>query len=283
MRNSPAAATMYAPFFRQGRIAPWVLALVCFLAPMIGASAGVAPGETPAACIVPQPDRPAPTGVGEAMRPPPGTVALSSGAGFFAAADGSVITAAHVVQGCRTIRLVSRHLAPVAARLVASDSGNDIALLMADGVRVPAHLAIAPARPGMQHVLVLGFPAGARADVPDETWASVVNDRLRHTAALETDRRALLWLQNREIAQGYSGGPIVDPFSGHVVGIVRALIDAQRGARAYGIATPDLSIGPGAAPLRAMLARTTAGDDGPPQGDLFDQARRATVHVLCWQ
>lgn len=221
---------------------------------------------------------------GDATRnPPPGAAARSSGTGFFVADDGTVMTAAHVVRECRAIHILSRHVPAVAARVVVTDQEHDIALLRADGVRVPAHLAVGPARREAPHVLVLGFPLGARHDVPDETWATVVNDHFVHTASLETDRHTLLWLQNRDIAQGYSGGPVVDPFSGRVVGIVRALIDPKRAARVYGIATPDLSIGPGATPLRALLAGTAAATQASPAGDVLDVARRATVHIVCWQ
>ena len=54
---------------------------------------------------------------------------------------------------------------------------------------------------------------------------------------------------------------------------------------AYGIATPDLSIGPGVAPLRAMLACESIAHDTAPSNaeDMFTRARDATVHVFCWQ
>ena len=84
----------------------------------------------------------------------------------------------------------------------------------------------------------------------------------------------------------WCGGPIVDPETGRVVGIVRALIDTRTAEIAYGIGMPNLSIGPGAAPLRATLGRETVRDGVVPAsigGDrALDEARRATVHVYCW-
>ena len=85
----------------------------------------------------------------------------------------------------------------------------------------------------------------------------------------------------RDIARGYSGGPILNPVNGQVLGIVRALIDPERAAAAYGIATPDLSIGPGIAPLRAILPHDSRESDD--SDDIFTRARKATVHVFCWQ
>jgi len=225
------------------------------------------------------------------LRPPPDAVAEVTGTGFFASARGLVVTAAHVVQDCRAIRLVSRHLAATEARVVATDAEHDIAVLQAAGP-APAHLAIGPAR-AAGRVAVFGFPASARplalavtaprsVGAPHVTWAAIVNDSFVHRAALETDPARLVWMQAPEIAQGYSGGPILDAGSGRVVGIVRALIDPVRAIAAYGIATPDLSIGPGAGPLRAMLGGEAAGvlvDDG----DVLARATKATVQILCWQ
>ena len=227
------------------------------------------------------------------LRPPVDATTQASGTGFFAAAR-TVITAAHVVSDCRAIRLVSQHLLPTEARLVAVDAENDIAVLQS-AAPAPANLTIADyadaefseagAAAAPARVLVYGFPATARRDVPNTTWASLVNDSFDHSAPLEKNPRTLLWMQNRDIAQGYSGGPILNPANGQVLGIVRALIDPARAAAAYGIVTPNLSIGPGSAPLRAILAADTldrgaAADD---TDDIFSRASKATVHVVCWQ
>jgi len=215
------------------------------------------------------------------LRPPPEAISQAIGTGFFATARGIVVTAAHVVQQCRAIRLVSPHLPAVGARILATDTEHDIALLQAEA-EAPAHLEIAPARADGA-VLVLGFAPGARHDAAaNATWARIVNNSFTLRAALERDPRTLLWMQTPEIAQGYSGGPILDPDSGRVVGIVRALIDPQRARAAYGIATPDLSIGPGVLPLRAMLGREAAEVDVR-DDDVLLRARRATVRVVCWQ
>jgi len=235
--------------------------------------------------IIP-PSGPAPGRVEDLLQPPPGATAQASGTGFFVSSRGTVMTAAHVVSGCQAIRILSRHVPPTAAELVAYDPENDIALLQTSGVDVPAQLNIGVPGQGTQSLFVLGFPQGARRDVPDETWARLVNDSFPHNAPLETNPATLVWLQNRDIAQGYSGGPIVDPETGRVVGIVRALIDTKKAELAYGIGMPNLSIGPGAAPLRAAMGRQTVRDGVVPVsigGDrALDEARRATVHVYCW-
>jgi len=267
-----------------------------FLAPLIGIPLGLAMAGLAAAWAgpaLPRLDLPRAAALPQVlpfphdpMRAPPGAVAQASGTGFFAASH-TVLTAAHVVSDCRMIRLVSRHLPPTEARLVAVDDEHDIAVLHA-AAAAPAHLGIAADDRAPGRVLVHGFPAGSGRDVPATTWASLVNDTIASATLLERDPRTLVWLQNRDIAQGYSGGPILDPANGRVVGIVRALIDPKRAAAAYGIATPDLSIGTGAMPLRAALGDSAKGagvaeDEGAIGDDIFTRARKATVHVFCWQ
>jgi S1-C subfamily serine protease len=222
----------------------------------------------------------------ELLRPPPGATSQASGTGFFVSLRGTLLTAAHVVRDCRAIRIASRLVPPTSASLVAVDAEHDIALLHAPNVAVPGRLAVAPPSAGAQTLFVLGYPSGASHDAPDETWAHLANHDIAATNALERHPGSLLWLQARAIAQGYSGGPVVDPHSGHAVGIVRALIDARKAEAIYGIDLPDLSVGPGALPLRAVLSREPIRDGfvpaslaGPPA---LEQARRATVHVFCW-
>lgn len=247
------------------------------------------PAPMPRVITVPRiipPSGPPPGRVEDLLQPPAGATSQASGTGFFVSSRGTVMTAAHVVNGCRAIRILSRHVPVAEAQLVAFDPENDIALLQAPGVDVPAQLNIGLPTRDTRSLFVLGFPQGARRDVPDETWAKLVNDSFPHSAPLETNPATLLWLQNGDIAHGYSGGPIVDPETGRVVGIVRALIDTRKAEIAYGIGMPNLSIGPGAGPLRATLGRETVRDGVVPAsigGDrALDEARRATVHVYCW-
>jgi hypothetical protein len=99
-----------------------------------------------------------------------------------------------------------------------------------------------------------------------------------------TDPRRVIWAAAPAVGHGFSGGPMLDPRNGQVVGIVRGMVDSTRlhSARAA-IPATGMVIGPGSAPLHAMLRREgTTGDGLPAFGDAaLDSARRATVHVLC--
>ena len=252
---------------------------LAFLASLIGAAAPVSadpPGW--AAAVLTPALAPSPAGALPRVRPmppdpfraPPGAQGLASGSGFFADTH-TVVTAAHVVAGCQAIALASPHLPPVAARVLAADDGHDIAVLHSEGA-APAVLALGGAAP--ERVLVMGFAGPLRRGATAAaSWASLANGRIGAEVALERDPAALLWLQNRDIAQGYSGGPVLDPGTGRVVGLVRATLDPALAARHYGIALPDLAIGPGVAPLRAMLGA------GRQESGV---AEKAVVNVLCW-
>lgn len=220
----------------------------------------------------------------EAEKPKPGTI--YTGTGFFVATDGSLITANHVVRSCKQIRIVSRLVRPTVVELLAADERHDIALLRAGSVTPPALLPIANAPRASGRVFVLGFPATAKPRVPDETWATLENAALPITADVRTDPRNTVWLASSVITHGYSGGPMLDPETGAVIGIVQGDVDSRQ-LHARRAAIPEqLVIGPGTGPLSriveheiggAFLAATSPMTDE----DALDTARRATVHVLC--
>lgn len=208
-----------------------------------------------------------------------------AGTGFFVASDGSLITAAHVVTDCRQVRIVSRLVRPAVAELLAADPTLDIALLRAARVTPPATLAVGRPVASSRRLFVLGYPADGGPLVPSEAWATLENDQLQ--PAPLTDPGNVVWLEAPAIGPGYSGGPMLDPNNGNVVGIVRATVDstALHAARTE-IPQTGMVIGPGSRALTGFLRREVADSDlslfaNVSGADALDAARRATVHVLC--
>ena len=218
--------------------------------------------------------------------PPPAPGTVMAGTGFFVAYDGLLMTAAHVARDCRKAEVLSPYVRLTRAEIVARDPREDIALLRAHVRAVPATLAIGRPGAGRERVFVLGYPASAELRTPEETWGVLENARLPRAAGPLTDARNMVWLEARAIRHGYSGGPILEPDAGVVVGIVRATVDGQRLRGIPGMPTSGVAIGPGSGALAAFLRHEAPGTDADAANrwgnDPLDVARRATVHVLCW-
>ncbi|HEY1930760.1 MAG TPA: serine protease [Acetobacteraceae bacterium] len=225
------------------------------------------------------PDQPQP----EETAPQVGTG--DGGTGFFVA-DRLVMTAAHVVNACRTTQVVSQYVDLTAAELVARDAKHDIALLRVPQAAAPAVLGIGKPAAGDDRVFVLGYPSSAGRTVPEETWGRLENARMPREPASLTDPREMLWMQALDVRHGYSGGPIFDPRTGLVAGIVRATVDGSRLSAIAGMPRDGIDIGPGSARLAKFLEDEEPGLDAFPASQWGDDplsvVRHATVHVFCW-
>ncbi len=250
------------------------------------------PRALPEPAVLPRvvsPDRPSDD---TAMPPLPAVIEPSqpqkgsgmAGTGFFIADDGSLLTAAHVVTGCRRTEVLSRLVKPTAAEILARDPKQDIALLRARHVRPPGTLALG--RPASRQMVVFGYPASAGPIIPQETSASLENDKFPKPLTALTDPRNVVWIESAVVTHGYSGGPIIDPYNGAVVGIVKGMVDTGRPGFARGMPTSGVTIGPGAARLTSFLQQAAPDLDMASPSDtgdtVLDDARRATVHVICW-
>ncbi len=208
-----------------------------------------------------------------------------SGTGFFVGTDGSLLTAEHVVTACQRILVVSRLVDSTPAALLATDRREDIALLRAER-RPPAVLSLGRPAAATRRLFVLGYPNGGDTLVASETWAILENANLQPAPAQLADVRNRIWIDGPSIKQGFSGGPMIDPASGRVAGLVHGLLEttALHAMRAA-IPPTGLVIGPGSTPMAALL-RQAGGDSEDAslwaaEGDPLETARRATVHVLC--
>jgi S1-C subfamily serine protease len=219
--------------------------------------------------------------------PPPGSHKPGSamaGTGFFVTSDGLLLTAAHVVTDCKAMRIASKFVQPRNVRLLATDIKRDVALLQAEHVMPPATLPIGRPAAAGGRLFVLGYPANGGPLVPTETWGTLENANLEPAPADSIDPRRLIWAAAPEVAHGFSGGPMLDPRNGAVVGIVRGMVDSARlHAERAAIPPHGMVIGPGSSTLAALLDQQGADDDAiAMSGDeALDAARRATVHVLC--
>jgi S1-C subfamily serine protease len=145
----------------------------------------------------------------------------STGTGVIVSSDGEILTNAHVVEGATEIRVrLAGETEPREATLLASDPGNDLALLRMSGDDFDAAVFADPdsVRIG-DEVLAIGFALGLDGD-PSVTLGIIsALDRTIGTDGAFLDG---LIQTDAAISSGNSGGPLVNA-RGEVVGINTAV------------------------------------------------------------
>lgn len=271
---APVASVAAAPVPAPVVVAPVVAPVVAGVVRPLPAPRPVLPPS-----VEPEP----PVGIEGMLRPRPAGV--SNGTGFFVTSRGTLLTAEHVVRGCRGVRVMSSYMRPEAARVLAMDARHDVAVLEVAGLDSPAWLAVAPPSRQASRLLALGFPAGSLPDLPNETWARLSNGAFERGVPVETDPARLVWFHSREVTFGYSGGPVVDVASGRVVAMTKAGFDPQLVSEVYGVPAQGLHIGPGAVPMLALLSQWAVREGVVPVvmgvEAALELTRRATVRVVC--
>jgi len=208
---------------------------------------------------------------------------VASGSGVVIGTSGEVLTNAHVVEDCRTIKLTFANGSPQPATLIARDERNDLAVVQTrrkhDATAIAAFREGPPLRPG-DAIVALGYPlTGVLA-----TGANLTVGNVSALAGLADDSRYIQ--MSAPVQPGNSGGPLVDT-SGHLVGIVTSKLDALRVARAIGDVPQNVNFA-----LKAQVARTfldsklisyktETSTTRLSAADVGEIARPFTVHIAC--
>jgi S1-C subfamily serine protease len=176
---------------------------------------------------------PDPFGTTEPTGPEPGETQGELGTGVVVTADGSILTALHVVQDADAITLTFMDGSTSAAWVAEEDPAKDIALIMADALPpdvLPATLGN-PRLPVGSEAYVVGNPYGLFGSLS----AGVISGRGRSFQQPGTDITITDLIQiDAAVNPGNSGGPLLNRV-GHVVGIVIALINPTRDETFIGI------------------------------------------------
>ncbi len=145
----------------------------------------------------------------------------STGTGVIVSSDGEILTNAHVVDGATEIRVrLAGETEPREARLLASDPGNDLALLRMSGDSFDAAVFADPGSVRIgDEVVAIGFALGLDGD-PSVTLGIV--SALDRTIGTEGAFLDGLIQTDAAISSGNSGGPLVNA-RGEVVGINTAV------------------------------------------------------------
>jgi S1-C subfamily serine protease len=189
----------------------------------------------------------------------------SVGTGVIITGDGEIVTNAHVVEGATAIRVrLAGETEPREATLLASDPGNDLALLRIAGDGFPAATFADPdsIRIG-DEVVAIGFALDLDGS-PSVTRGIV--SALDRTLGLGTANGALdgLLQTDAAISSGNSGGPLVNA-AGEVVGINTAVARSSGTTAATNI---GFAISSGEAVPVVEALREQAGGDPREEGYL---------------
>lgn len=217
-------------------------------------------------------------------KPPlvPGKRPGGGGTGFFVSAAGHVITNHHVIRTCAAVSVTASGGSAVVARVVASDPGNDLALLLAP-LNVPAAAWFrAPLRllPG-DDVSVVGFPLLGRVVIRPV----MVTGHVYAGRATRTPNRIALKI---DIRKGNSGSPVLDR-SGYVVGVISGDVNTPGVFAATGRMVRDVGIAIRQAPILQLLRRNAVPFVARTSGvtitnaELFRRARQFVARIRCWK
>lgn len=202
---------------------------------------------------------------------------VSTGSGFFVTEDAMVLTNAHVIEDCQDA-VISGY---GAARIVATDTANDLALLK---VTTPA--ATTPARFRRKHlqlgetVFVLGFPLAGQLDNGLNFTSGIVSS----LAGPGNDTRSLQL--TAPIQAGNSGGPIVDA-SGLLVGVTQAKLSEVAALKSGGSFPQNVNFGIKADLVMSFLRANSVepkeaeSAESQPAVNVARDGRAYTVQVKC--
>jgi serine protease Do len=154
------------------------------------------------------------------------------GSGFIWAADGTIVTNAHVIEGASTITVNLYDRRQLVARVIGVDPDSDLAVLKVDAARLPT-LPLGRSSDLLigETVIAVGNPFGLSGTVT----TGVVSATGRSVPAQEEGRTYTDFIQtDASINPGNSGGPLLN-IEGRVIGI-NVAIYAQ--AQNIGFAIP---------------------------------------------
>ncbi len=172
------------------------------------------------------------------------TESQTKGSGVIVAADGYIVTNAHVIEGARSIDIslagkaeanLSEEHQHYAASVVGIDQDTDLALLKIPARDLPAlTFANSDAVKQGQIVVALGSPMG----LENSLTVGFVSAATRY---LRADSPMFYIQTDASINPGNSGGPLLD-IDGRIVGINTMILSQSGGSEGIGLAIPSNTV-----------------------------------------
>jgi S1-C subfamily serine protease len=213
---------------------------------------------------------------------PQAAAETARGTAFAVSADGSLVTNAHVVSGCTTVK-VRQAAQEFIGTVVASDRGEDLAMVkLPQGGRPFAKIRRSPAVRLGEQVVAFGFPLSGALTTEGNLTVGYVS-ALR--GARDDEKRIQITAQ---VQPGNSGGPLVD-MSGNVVGVVASQLDAVKVMRAIGEVPQNVNFAIALDRLKRFLesnkvatAEEVSGGELRP-ADIADRMQKYSFMIECRQ
>lgn len=138
--------------------------------------------------------------------------AKTTGTGFYINKFGHIVTNAHVVDGCKTIKILDEHKVEVTSKVKASDLSNDLAIVQTEAPS-PNYFKLRPDGRLGEPISAFGFPlSGVLA-----TGGNFTTGNITALSGLKDDSRH--FQISAPVQPGNSGGPMFDE-TGNVLGVV---------------------------------------------------------------
>jgi hypothetical protein len=208
------------------------------------------------------------------------TTTLRTGSGFAVSRATHIVTNAHVVNACKSLRVLSG-AQQSSARVLAMDTEADLAVLQSS-ISISKTLAMRsqPALRLGESVIAFGFPlTGALSQGGNLTTGNV-----SALAGLQDDPR---YLQiTAPVQPGNSGGPLLDG-GGNLIGVITAKLDALAIAKRTGDVPQNVNFAVKSGVLETFLQAhkipydVAVTDAQLAVADVADVAKQASVRIEC--
>ncbi|HTS52499.1 MAG TPA: serine protease [Burkholderiales bacterium] len=208
------------------------------------------------------------------------TTTVRTGSGFAVSHATHIVTNAHVVMQCKSLRVLAG-TQQSSARVLAADPDVDLAVLQTS-LSVPKTVAVRsqPALRLGESVIAFGFPlTGALSQGGNLTTGNV-----SALAGLHDDPK---YIQvTAPVQPGNSGGPLLDG-GGNLVGVITAKLDALAVAKRTGDVPQNVNFAVRADVLEAFLQAhkvsydVAVTDAQLAVADVADMAKQASVRIEC--
>ena len=220
-------------------------------------------------------------GPANAAAPKQSKSATQTGTGFVISSNGHVVTNQHVIDGCGEITGNLSGEAPLKLRLVSSDETNDLALLQAPNPFKDVAAIRANSVETGEGVIAIGYPYRGLLTSDFTVTTGIVSS----LSGIFNDTRHLQI--SAAVQPGNSGGPPLD-FTGAVVGVVAAKLDAIKVARATGNLPENINFAIKTGALRdfldnsaVMYRDTERRESNRETAEVAKKARGFTLLISC--